>query len=740
MGHQHDIVGFSPIDWRYSTAPRGLAEVDLDVREPFPVESPGLPDCDFDKGRRVQSVTREPISSGFTSPVAGIAGDVVMEDEDPLPPLPTSTSSMSGRPKEILLSISDHGQLPARIMASTELEQPMTKMHLSHVDSWLSGVLQNPPNARREQRMPLKSARSRNSASQGLGDVKMAVEGDRPEIVLSTPAKAAAVSAKLKRDQLGHGVRIVDNEENGGAGSHEASSALRCTTPTANLLSVPVVQVTPSPGFPHGSPPPSPVQPTELPQAPPFQRVDASGSPFPILKGKSPQPMGMSAVYHQWQGYYSSPPEEQFASPPQQALTSPQYPQQYPMIHPSLQQNPAFYPGLQKYHRDKSPVSRHQFLEPSITYNRSPPPIPNSQQFIYLNGPPSPTVQQGASCSQATGQPRYSFSTAAAAHLGSSPAPDSRIRNAYRTDTLTPFEIPTTRFRKIGLGATAQSQGVRKLYPAGGVNNAISGGPGISRTATGTRRPLHTLEPRNGLTRAVTSGAKKYHTHASTRAAKSRSPQEEKIRSSPPNSSRGTQLAPRRKKLRRSLSGEVLVTALEEKDKDRICDIRGGQGQEKERRVGTVDAGIEDAAAIGGTLATRSAEMNDKVMVLIGDDQEGAGANDDGDDGTSSIGAVCGNDRTLIRKNMSSITPEHDMIDVSSSKRGQKLQNDDGKGAGKEDASGDEEIRKLSPYVTPYRKGKGWKVREDERRPSYWDGDILPGAKGERRWKGYEEE
>ena len=240
LGHHRNNIGLIATDWRYSTVPQGLAEADLDVREPFPAESPGLPDHDFAASGRTEPVEREPMSSGFTSPVAAEEADVVMGNDASPTRGPTSSSSNNEKPTASPLATPVCGRVSARSMASTELEQPMRKMHVSHVDAWLNGVLHDSPNAQREQRRRSKSAKARDSTTHDVLDGDTHLEVGSQEIILSTPAKAAAQSAKLKRDLLGNGVRTFSNKEDVRPESHQASYALGCTTPTANLLRVPL--------------------------------------------------------------------------------------------------------------------------------------------------------------------------------------------------------------------------------------------------------------------------------------------------------------------------------------------------------------------------------------------------------------------------------------------------------------------------------------------------------------------
>lgn len=76
--------------------------------------------------------------------------------------------------------------------------------------------------------------------------------------------------------------------------------------------------------------------------------------------------------------------------------------------------------------------------------------------------------------------PAYSFSTAASKVFGSDQAPDSRIRDSYKTDTLTAIAIPTNRYRKNGIGAEMMSRGVGRFYQRG---------PSSIRTSNARTRP-----------------------------------------------------------------------------------------------------------------------------------------------------------------------------------------------------------------------------------------------------------
>ncbi|KAK6368887.1 hypothetical protein LTR64_007045 [Lithohypha guttulata] len=107
--------------------------------------------------------------------------------------------------------------------------------------------------------------------------------------------------------------------------------------------------------------------------------------------------------------------------------------------------------------------------------------------------------------------PTYSFSTAASKVVGSSQAPDSRIRDSYKTDTLTALAKPQSRYRKNGLGAELAPRGVGRFYP----RPTSSARPPSARTRASSRQtytsdddvqfrssPPRSLKPeQHGLTR-----------------------------------------------------------------------------------------------------------------------------------------------------------------------------------------------------------------------------------------------
>ena len=136
-----------------------------------------------------------------------------------------------------------------------------------------------------------------------------------------------------------------------------------------------------------------------VPRPHPCRRANSRGSPLPPPKAKHLVPN---------QHYHSSPPRSGYKTLPVPA-------------------RPHFQPHL------------------------SPPPLAEHFQPGWSNFPVQ-SVSPGA----------YSFSTEAARITGSSAAPDSRIRDSYRTDTLTPLAKPKARYKKTGIAA--MTHGVGKYY------------------------------------------------------------------------------------------------------------------------------------------------------------------------------------------------------------------------------------------------------------------------------------
>lgn len=116
------------------------------------------------------------------------------------------------------------------------------------------------------------------------------------------------------------------------------------------------------------------------------------------------------------------------------------------------------------------PFTRTRNQMPSVCYDRHTsevPPTPPSQVGQYVstaNNHFHPGWYYARDQTRSAVHPVYSFSTAASKMIGSDQAPDSRIRDSYKTDTLTAVSKPTSRYRKNGIGADLMPRGVGRFY------------------------------------------------------------------------------------------------------------------------------------------------------------------------------------------------------------------------------------------------------------------------------------
>lgn len=95
---------------------------------------------------------------------------------------------------------------------------------------------------------------------------------------------------------------------------------------------------------------------------------------------------------------------------------------------------------------------------------RSPTPLSTKAQAAIVNEHFQPGWYYAREPVRPSPGPSYSFSTAASKAVGSDQAPDSRMRDSYKTDTLTALPVPTTRYRKNGIGAHVVPRGVSRYY------------------------------------------------------------------------------------------------------------------------------------------------------------------------------------------------------------------------------------------------------------------------------------
>lgn len=415
---QHDKLASqtTPKHWRYSTAPRLIAESDLDVREPFPEGSPQLPDLLAKEVNHSRVLVAEPPSSGFTSPVNPATFTLKVNDEPGLTACQIESMLSEVSNEELDLSPSDHSSLAG-------LEQPMMELRVGGV------AMDDDPMNESPDLNHLQKA----SADIGIDTGPLGTDSETP-ITLSAPAKAAADSAKLRRGNLSN-LFPMPPAHNGTDGARlspgSKDSEERATTPCPDPLlheRAPMV-LCPDPGlhfrscgtspfgyqdassspsmhgtgkYQHGAHPPLSRPPM------PFNRTTASGSPMPMLKVKPrilPSRDTRSHPHDTWQ-------------PP-----------------PNIHARPS--------HRQHDPLNR---IYPSTATEHFEP------GWYYARENPR------------SGPAMYSFSTAAAKVVGQDPAPDSRIRDSYRTDTLTPLAKPPNRFRKHGVIALASARGIGKYY------------------------------------------------------------------------------------------------------------------------------------------------------------------------------------------------------------------------------------------------------------------------------------
>lgn len=406
-------------EWRYSRAPRLLAELDVDVREPFPDTCPQLPNLLSINADHSTVAAVEPTSSGFASPVAspGSSSRGLNEAVSPLTP-------------DLLIS-DDHAeeQDACSDTSAAALEGPMTELRVSAGDTPDVVLADESPVVNHLTR------RSRDTIMHGKASP------ETKAITLSAPAKAAADSAKVKRGMLSNLFpkppthRGSDGEVSSPRSRkskepaltpcpdpllHERGPVVLCPDPglhygSCTPNSFAYSTVTPSPNMqqhhlvghqhaPHSGPPQPPL---------PFNRATATGSPMPMLKVKSPtvSPRGLRQRSHN--AWHNAP-------------------------HVSHRQHP-----------------RHHHQQPNQDY-----PSAHTEHI-------QPGWYHGRENAQTLRPPRieiYSFSTAAAKVDGHDPAPDSMIRDSYRTDTLIPQVRPPTGYRKNGIAALANARGMGGFY------------------------------------------------------------------------------------------------------------------------------------------------------------------------------------------------------------------------------------------------------------------------------------
>ena len=445
-------------DWRYSTAPGLVAQAHIDVREPFPENQLLLPDLTATILTEATTPAAEPVSSGFNTPENHeMSGDETQMDPM-LPPLP-DTSPMNSKFVDVD-AISDSHSSPCpshQTPLRTHLERPMTEMDIDGAHEGPANDADTSPAIADPHRQSV-NLEAPSSSSEDSGE---------QSIFLSTPAKAAAESARVKRGLQRSEPRSTSNKENIPPGIicpdpsvHTDRRFSLCPDPHRHTygyapqarMSTPTTSgqqsglSTPNPYFHNYQPSPSPLRASLCPPAPQYRRADSSGSPLPVLKVKSPPRSPGPNAFYQGQSSFSHGHSE-YPRPPTSHLRPP-----ISSGHPTSDAE-HFQPGWYHY------------------ASEAEPPKPKSLT--------------------------YSFSTAAAKVVGSSHAPDLRIRDSYRTDTLTPLARPASRFRKNGIGAMV-ARAASRPHPTGSYSPWPSiTGPGNGRPGTAHLPSRHEITSPN---------------------------------------------------------------------------------------------------------------------------------------------------------------------------------------------------------------------------------------------------
>ena len=411
-----------PKDWRYSTAPRFLAEFEMDVREPFPDGSPQLPDLSTVSRGQTNTTMAEPLSSGFTTPVTeGTFGSPPTESRSSPPCDDETTSNLV---KDDSLDIVLEDAAASEVLTTADLHQPLKNLSMNSDHEIREDIMDDSPIAIHLKKRPAIVEKPFPIPQPDSTDT----------ISLSESAHAAAASAKIKRRMLTDlFLKSPTNKPSpesttsllSGASASHYSKAVHSNCPDPSLHQRGPAVLCPDPTLHFKAPRSdyhdsgSPSHHHHMPQ--PFIRGPAglhnratdTGSPMPLLKvrASTDSPRDLRRQSHETM------------------RTTPH------MHHPRA------------YHQQPDPMNRPR-----------PPTVDEHFQpgWYYANG--TSQAQTGH------GPMLYSFSTAAAKVIGHDPAPDSRIRDSYRTDTLTPLAKPPSRFRKNGILALANSRGVGKYY------------------------------------------------------------------------------------------------------------------------------------------------------------------------------------------------------------------------------------------------------------------------------------
>ncbi|KAK5947282.1 hypothetical protein PMZ80_001432 [Knufia obscura] len=365
-----------------------------------PLPSPTLPDLLL---HHISHGTEgiEAVSSGFTSP--NMRESFYGIHEAIATALPSSGDESEDDGNDSKPSID---AVLASSIEETELEKPLTQLKLTTEDT----------DDESSEESPIVRHLKRRSCGTSM-ELELPSSPER-SIFLSETAEAAANSAKAKRKLL-KGI-LNDQADDGHVGgstvtgqSLDMRASMRCPDPAVHRLSA-------------GTPCPEPYMHSQSPLM--MQRpVSAAGS-------------GMAALGQDGGQFIQHVPV-----PGASRATS----TGSPMPFARGRARPATADGY-AHPQHISPYMREQLQMNTLHEHFSP-------GWYYVQEPMRPTIRP-------TLRPQYSFSTAASRSVGADQAPDSRIRDSYKTDTLTALAKPPSRYRKNGIGAEAAPRGVSRYY------------------------------------------------------------------------------------------------------------------------------------------------------------------------------------------------------------------------------------------------------------------------------------
>lgn len=434
-------------NWRYSTAPGLLAALELDVREPLGDFLPSLPGPMLGLEDVVTMAAKEPLSSGYTSPQQMSPSQC---DEHAISKVMFSDEKFMTDEDDI-----DADKQPIQNADDADkrnLEETMTALRVtSEYDTDEMQIDESPIVAHLERR-------SRDGGKRKTMQANLPRKG---ELFLSASARAAAESAKARRGLLyaslssdskrKNDVDVVEHTDDICPLSFCPDPSLHeCEYITASEPKSGYVNKAPPRSYSHQSTPTPPlvmntgrhcsIPPRGLLRPPtlPFHRASSTGSPLPIPRGTASPSPNFRAFYHPMQLASSPPTMQSEQAGSYRMLPNGQYPTMY---------NEHFQPG---WYYAQEPVQSSRGHNSALI---------------------------------------YSFSTAAAKAIGQSAAPDSRIRDSYRTDTLTPLAKPPCRYRKNGIGAIVNTRSIFESSNESNHNFTSTGYPHSFRGRTSSRFP-----------------------------------------------------------------------------------------------------------------------------------------------------------------------------------------------------------------------------------------------------------